>query len=88
MHSGYKFRKTPSGSGAVYLSFNGYLKDHGVEAWADWAKSKSRLEIQIDFIDWCIVKENERGYVDEVQKKHIIQNYESAKQQVRKEYSK
>ena len=88
MHSGYKFRKTPSGSGAVYLSFNGYLKDRGAEAWADWAKSKSRLEIQMDFIDWCIVKENERGYVDEAQKKHIIQNYESAKQQVRKEYSK
>ena len=87
MHSGYKWRRTPSGSGGGYLSFNAYLEARGVEAWAEWAKGKSRLDIQIDFIDWCIVKENERGYIDEAQKKQILQNYEVARGRVRKEYS-
>ena len=88
MHSGYKSRKTPSGSGGGYLSFDGYLKARGAEAWAEWAKSKSRLEIQMDFIDWCIEKENELGFVDEAQKKQILGNYEESRQRVKKEYSK
>lgn len=87
MHSGYKWRKTPSGSGGRYISFDDYLMAKGAEAWAEWAKSRSRLEIQIDFIDWCISKENERGFVDETQKKQIIQIYESARGRVKKEYS-
>src|SRR5439155_26593155 len=61
MHSGYKSRDTPSGSGGGYLSFDGYLRARAPEAWADWARSRSRLDIQMDFIDWCIEKENERG---------------------------
>lgn len=88
MHSGYKYRKNPSGSGGAYLSFDGYLEAHGAEAWAEWAKSKSRLDIQMDFINWCINKENERGFIDEAQKKDIIGNYESARQRVKNEYSK
>jgi hypothetical protein len=87
MNSGYKWRNTPSGSGGGYISFDAYLEAKGAEAWAEWAKNKSRLEIQIDFIDWCISKENERGYVDEAQKKQIIQLYESARALVKKEYS-
>ena len=69
------------------LTFKDYLTARGAEAWAEWAKSKSRLEIQMDFIDWCIMKENERGYVDEGQKKQILEHYEAARQRVRKEYS-
>jgi len=88
MHSGYKSRETPSGGGGVYFSFDGYLKDRGAEAWAEWAKSRSRLDIQMDFIDWCIAKENERGYVDEAQKKHIIECYEDARQEMKDRYSK
>jgi hypothetical protein len=87
MHSGYKYRKTPSGSDGGYLSFAGYLEARGAEAWAEWAKSRSRLDIQMDFIDWCIEKENGRGFVDEAQKKKILGNYESARQRVKKEYS-
>jgi hypothetical protein len=87
MHSGYKVRETPSGSDGGYLSFDGYLRARGAEAWAEWAKSKSRLEIQMDFIDWCIEKENARGFVDEAQKKQVLGNYESARQRVKKEYS-
>ncbi len=87
MYSGYKSRETPSGSGGMYLSFKAYLDARGAEAWAEWAKSKSRLEIQMDFIDWCIMKENERGYVNEAQKKKILEHYEAARERVKKEYS-
>ena len=86
MHSGYKFRKTPSG-GSPYLSFDEYLKAKGAEAWAEWAKTKTRLDIQLDFINWCLVREDERGYVDETQKKRIHGTYEEARQQVRTKYS-
>jgi hypothetical protein len=34
------------------------------------------------------MKENERGYVDEAQKRRILKNYEDARQRVRKDYSK
>jgi len=88
MHCGYKFRDTPSGSDGGYLNFDGYLRARGAEAWAEWAKSKSRLEIQMDFIDWCIARENERGFIDEAQRKTILGHYETARQEVKKEYSK
>ena len=86
-HSGYKYRKNPSDSYGGYVSFKDYLRARGAEEWAEWAKSKSRLEIQIDFIDWCISKENERGFTDDVQKAKVLQNYERARQRVTKEYS-
>ena len=88
MHNGYKSRETPSGSNGMLLSFKDYLKARDAEAWAEWAKSKSRLEIQMDFIDWCIEKENERGYIDEAQKKRILDNYEGARQRVKKAYGR
>jgi hypothetical protein len=53
-HGGYKSRETPSGFDGSYLSFGDYLKARSAAAWAEWAKSKSRLDIQIDFIDWCL----------------------------------
>jgi hypothetical protein len=87
MHSGYKGRQTHLGN-APYLSFKDYLTACGAEAWAERAKSMTRLKIQMDFIDWCIERENERGYVDEAQKKSLLETYESARQRVRTEYAK
>ena len=86
-YSGYKWRDTPSGSGAGYLSFHAYLKARDAEAWAEWAKAKPQLDIQLDFINWCIGEEKERGFVDEAQKTKILGRYEHARQQVKKEYS-
>lgn len=87
-YSGYKSRETPSHSGGVYLSFDDYVLARGAKVWAEWAKSKSRLEIQMDFIDWCIVRENELGFIDEAQRKKILGRYETARQAIKKEYSK
>ncbi len=86
MHSGYKWRESPSG-GAGYLSFKGYLQERGYDAWTEWAKTKTRLEIQMDFIDWCIDQENARGYTDENQRRRILKNYEQARQGLLSEYS-
>jgi hypothetical protein len=86
MHSGYKVRETPSGS-AVYLSFEGYLAARGPEKWADWAKTKTRLDIQMDFIDWCVAQEQDRGFTEESQRKRILDIYQQARERVRKEYS-
>ncbi len=86
MFSGYKARKTPTGS-AVYLSFRAYLRDREAEKGADWAKNRNRLEIQLDFIDWCVAKEEKRGFIDEAQRKHLIERYAEAREQVRNEYS-
>jgi hypothetical protein len=86
MFSGYKARKTPSGY-AGYLSFKDYLKAREPVKWAAWAKSKSRLDIQLDFIDWCVVREQERGFVDEAQRKKLLDRYAEARETVRKEYA-
>jgi len=40
----------------------------------------------MDFIDWCVQKENERGFVDDAQKKQILRNYEAARERVKKAY--
>ena len=87
-HGGYLTREVSAKSGGGYLSFTDYLRERGAERWAEWAKAKSRLAIQMDFIDWCINKEQERGFVDEAQKKLILGNYEAARQRMVKEYSK
>lgn len=86
MHSGYKWRSTASGSGG-YLSFRDYLDARNPEKWAEWASTKSRLEIQLDFIDWCIGKEQQRGFTDDAQQKQILGNYQRAREAVRKEYA-
>jgi hypothetical protein len=87
MWNGYKFRKTPSGTGLL-LSFKEYLMAKEPEKWAEWAKSKTKLDIQMDFIDWCVGKEKARGFVDTAQEKELLKTYQQARDEVRKQYSK
>lgn len=86
MHSGYKFRKTPNGS-ANYLDFSTWVKEIEETKWAHWASSKTRLEIQTSFIDWCVKKETERGFIDEKQKTQILKRYEEAKRTMAEQYA-
>lgn len=86
MHSGYKGRDTPKGT-EPYLSFDAYLKVRTPEAWAEWAMTRTRLEIQLDFIDWSVEEENKRGYTDENQRKHVLERYEEARQSMKEHYS-
>jgi hypothetical protein len=84
--AGYKFRKTPSGS-ATYLSFKDYLDERDPTEWASWARSKSRLEIRRDFIDWCVANEMKRGFTDQAQRKSVLALYDAAREEAAKEYS-
>ena len=87
MYGGYKFRKTPSGS-AVYLSFENYLLAKDPVKWAEWAKTRTQLEIQNDFIDWCVKKEHERGFVDAAQEREVLGAYEQGRKEAQKDYAK
>jgi uncharacterized protein YdeI (BOF family) len=86
MFSEYKARTS---RWAVYLSFKSYHSVKDPEKWAERAKSKTRLEIQLDFLDWFFFKETKkkRGFVEEAQGKDIVDRYEGAWQEVRKQYS-
>jgi hypothetical protein len=86
MVSGYKVRQSPSGS-APYLSFKDYLDARGSEHWGSWARSQTRLSIQLDFIDWCVSREQERGFTDEAQRKEVLASYDQARKEARKQYS-
>jgi hypothetical protein len=84
MHSGYKWREAPSGDGSC-LSFEDYLKARGAEQWAAWASKKSKLEIQHDFIDWCIAEEQKRGFMNDKQRAVVLKRYEDARKRLNKE---
>jgi len=86
MHGGYKWRETASGS-AGFPSFRDYLNARDPVKWARWASRKTRLEIQENFIDWCIALEEKRGFADETQRKQILGNYQRARERVAKEYA-
>jgi len=88
MHSGYKWRETPSGGNGFYLSFADYLRARGIEKWAQWASNKTKLEIQEDFIQWCVLAEEKRGFKDEKQRQQILKTYQDARARMIKEYSK
>lgn len=86
MVPGYKFRKTPSGS-APYLSFKDYLRERDPAKWASWASKQSRLQIQLDFIDWCAAKERKRGFIDKTQQEGVLALYAAAREEAAKENS-
>jgi hypothetical protein len=67
-------------------TFHDYIYSKDREKWAEWAKNKTQLEIQMDFIDWCIAQEEKTSLTAE-QRKRIVARYEDARLRVRKEYS-
>ncbi len=73
----YKSRNTPSGQ-SNGLWFGQYLEDRKPAKWVEWAKNKTRSDIQMDFLQWCFAKEKERGFVDDTQRNKITEAYEKA----------
>jgi hypothetical protein len=45
------------------------------------------LEIQMDFIDWCVANERGRGFVDAEQERQVLDTYQRARDEVREKYS-
>lgn len=85
-HSGYKFRRSPSGQ-VIYLSFHDYLQAREPERWAEWARSRRQLEIQNDFIDWSLEQERARGFADEPQRRKVLEFYQQARAEVQRLYA-
>lgn len=56
---GYIMRDTPTAP-VTAPNFYDYFRDKGPAKWAEWAKNKTRVEIQMNFIDWCIAREQRR----------------------------
>lgn len=79
-------RNTPNGR-CGFLTFAEYLKERDESKWAKWAKGKTRLQIQMDFIDWCVAKEEERGFVGDGQKAQLLARYEDFRERMKKKYS-
>jgi hypothetical protein len=53
----------------------------GVEKWAAKAAKQTRSQIEVGFIDWCLMIERERGFVDEVQEKELMDRYQQRREQ-------
>jgi hypothetical protein len=86
MFSGYKIRHTPKGV-FVYPNFHNYLKARNPEKWAAWAQDKTRTDIMMDFIDWCVEQEKEQGFQNDFERDALLKRYEEARAKVKAEYS-
>lgn len=75
--SGYKSRKTPSGT-VPYLSFRDYLFDLDPESWAETAATLTKPEIKRRFIEWCIDTETKRGFLSAAQEAQVLAPYLAA----------
>ena len=76
-HGGYRGRDCLHGKGSIPM-FRNYLKEKNAKKWAEWAKSKDRIEIQKDFWDWCVKLELKRGFVSKEQEERIMGNYKNS----------
>lgn len=78
-HGEYKWRDAANGKGAGFPQFLEYLNEIGAERWAAWAASRTKHEIQLVFVDWCLAEETRRGFVDDKQREHILGLYTTAR---------
>jgi hypothetical protein len=69
-----------------FLTFSQYIKEKKDSQWAEWAKSKTRLQIQLDFIDWCVATEEKRGFVDAEQRAKLLLRYEEKRERMKRKY--
>jgi hypothetical protein len=87
MRSSYKSRQTPSGAVGMPF-FEDYLVARRPGKWAEWAQNKTRLEIQLDFIDWSLQEEIRRGFLHETDREQMLRSYETTRERLRGHYSK
>ncbi len=80
---GYKTRKAPGGNGGPPPRFSDFIEARGgLEKWAASVAALTRVQIDLHFLDWCIRLETERGFVDEEQRKQVLERYDAKKREV------
>jgi len=80
---GYKTREAPGGKGGPPPRFSDYIEAHdGLEKWVASVASLTRAQIDLLFLDWCVRLEMERGFIDDEQRKWVLERYEAKKRAV------
>lgn len=54
----------------------------GLEKWVASVAALTRVRIDLQFLDWCVRLEMERGFIDDEQRKWVLECYEAEKREV------
>lgn len=80
---GYKTREAPGGKGGPPPRFSDFIEARGgVEKWVASVADLTRVQIDLQFLEWCVRLEMERGFVDDEQRKWVLERYEAKKREV------
>jgi hypothetical protein len=80
---GYKTREAPGGKGGPPPRFADFIEARGgQEKWVASVAALTRVEIDVQFLDWCVRLETERGFIDDEQRKWVLSRYEEKKREV------
>lgn len=71
---GYKWRKNKSGSNGE-PSFGLMLREIGLEKYAEHASTRTKTELQKEFVTWKLDQERKHGFVDAEQESKITEPY-------------
>ncbi|HZV34696.1 MAG TPA: hypothetical protein VFB72_09010 [Verrucomicrobiae bacterium] len=70
----YKGRDTPHGNHG-YPGFGDMMAETGIEKYARHAQSRTKTELQKEYIEWHIQKEREIGFVSRTQESAYLEPY-------------
>ena len=80
---GYKTREAPGGKGGPPPQFSDFIEARGgPEKWVASVAPLTRVQIDLQFLDWCVRLEMERGFIDDEQRKWVLERYEAEKREV------
>lgn len=80
---GYKTREAPGGKGGPPPRFSDFIEARGgLEKWVASVAALTRVQIDLQFLEWCVRLEMERGFIDDEQRKWVLERYEAEKREV------
>lgn len=80
---GYKTREAPGGNGGPPPRFSDFIEARGgLEKWVASVADQTRVQIDLQFLEWCVRLEMERGFVDDEQRKWVLERYGAKKREV------
>jgi hypothetical protein len=80
---GYKTREAPGGNGGPPPQFSDFIDARGGdEKWVASVAALTRVQIDLQFLDWCVRLETDRGFIDDEQRKWVLERYEAKKREV------
>ena len=83
MIGGKSGRDSPKGTVHTPPRFRVYLHEKGPSAWAEHARTQSRVEVQRDYILGCIAKEKEVGFLTQSDEQSVLGSYQRRLEKLR-----